>query len=101
MTSFAPDQATGPNLTAPVTIVLDSPARHRPDHARAYGPPAWLPLALTLIAAASAWFSIDVYVTFHDPAAILLMGLAALYAVIAFAVDVWAAVTARRNQASE
>jgi hypothetical protein len=85
-------QATG---ALPIVTVIDERARHRTAHPAAEGPPAWLQLASTICAVAFGWFAIAEW---RDPAAPLLLVVALLIAVAALAVDVAAAVTARRTE---
>jgi hypothetical protein len=96
MTSIQPTpQATG---ATPVTPAADA-ARHRPDTAIDYGPPAWLPLILTTVAVACAWFAIYVYLTYRDFESLILLAVALVYAGVALGFDVWAAVTVKRAKA--
>jgi hypothetical protein len=71
-------------------------ARHRTNTPTHDGPPAWLQLVSTIAAVAAGWFAI---LEWRDPAAPLLMGVALLIAGAALAVDVTAAVQARRDTA--
>jgi hypothetical protein len=96
VTSTFPDpQATG---ALPIVVVVDERARHRTDHPEPVGPPAWLQLAATVVAVAVGWFAI---VAWRDPAAPLLLGVAALIAAAALAVDVTAALTARNRDGED
>jgi hypothetical protein len=96
MTTFTPQQDTTGPFTAPVPMVLDTLARHRTNTPTHDGPPAWLQLVSTIAAVAAGWFAI---LEWRDPAAPLLMGVALLIAGAALAVDVTAAVQARRDTA--
>ena len=95
MTSFQPDlQGTGPTYTSPATtatIVLEFIARHRTE-TTTVTPPVWFLLAMTGTAFGAG---VVAWVCHSLP----LMLLALMYAVVAFAVDVHAAIKARKDGA--
>jgi hypothetical protein len=91
MTALAPNPE---GTTGSLPITVPTPARHRTAHPAAEGPPAWLQLAATIAAVAFGWFAL---LQWRDPAAPLLLVVALLIAVAALALDVAAALTARRT----
>jgi hypothetical protein len=92
---------TPEGTTGSLPIIAPTQGRRRVADAAPYGPPSWLPLILTTVSVAAAWFAIYVFLTYRDLDSFVLMAVALVYAAVAFGFDVWAAVTAHREKADD